>query len=55
MKPNCDEETTCPLTYPFVTYLWFTLLELTNQKMGSTNQCSPLLSDNTHLWLYYYL
>ncbi len=33
MKPSWDEETVYPLTYPFVTHLSITLLELTNQKV----------------------
>ncbi len=61
MKLSFDKETAYPLTYPFVTYLWFTLLELPirmfaiiKPQVGSTNQCSLLLSHNTHLWPYYY-
>ncbi len=33
MKSSCDEETDYTLTYSFVTQLWFTLLELTNQRV----------------------
>ncbi len=43
IKPSCDEKTAYSLTYPFVTYLWFILLELTSQSVPYFLVTIPIL------------